>query len=222
MKYIFSIKTILILLSFIAGISTASAQGLDKAKYRELSSKLTSDTNDEVEVIEFFWYGCGHCFALEPRLAAWLPTLPKNARFVKVPAMFSSRWEFHAKAFYTMEVLGVLKEASNAFFKQIHIQRKGINDLSALNQFLSEYELTPEQVAQAFNSFTVDTKLRYARKVSRESVELGAPAEVPGFVIGGKYFTNGSMSGSVDELFEVADGLIEKAAQEQKSSLPSS
>lgn len=206
----------------LIGISTVSAQTLDSSKYKKLATQIGQKSSAQVEVIEFFWYGCGHCFALESSLATWQATTSGNVKFVKVPAVFSSRWEFHAKAFYTMEVLGVLDKASNAFFKRIHLDRKPMNNLPALTKFLTAYGLTTENTEQAFNSFGVDTKLRYARKVSRESVELGAPAEVPGFLIGGKYFTNSSMSGSANGLFEVIDQLITRVAKEQGTTSPPS
>ena len=137
--------------------------------------------------------------------------MPENANFIKVPAIFSKRWEFHGKAYYTMEALGVLDQANEAFFHRIHAERKSINDLSALIDFLSAYGKTPEEVTSAFNSFAVDTKLRNAKIITAKSTAGGVPA----FLVDGKYHTAVKLAGSPEDLFKVIDQLIAKSAEER-------
>jgi thiol:disulfide interchange protein DsbA len=182
---------------------------IDKSQYRELKSPIATQSKDKIEVTELFWFGCAHCYALEPDLAKWQETLNADVQFSKVPATFSRRWEFHAKAFYTMLDLGVLKQASNAFFYEIHGNRKAMSNLGTLSHFLGNYGLSNTQVEQGFNSFSVDTKFRASQRLSKEIVGKGAPAEVPGMLIDGRYFTNASMAGSKAALFDVVNELIE-------------
>ena len=131
---------------------TISAQtNVDETKFKPVSAPFNVSTGDKIEVAELFWFGCGHCFALEPHLNKWLDNgIPKNAEFVKIPAIFSKRWEFHAQAFYTMEALGVDKKVYDAFFRSIHVERKPINNLNSLVEFMARYEKSEEEVEAAF------------------------------------------------------------------------
>ncbi len=208
--------TILLALALIACQGEISAQtntagAADPETYTVLSSPLEPSTGDKIEVTELFWYGCGHCFALEPYVKNWKANKPENATFVKVPAIFSKRWEFHGKAFYTMEALGVLEEANDAFFHRIHVMRKPINTLDQLVEFLADYEKSEEEVTSAFNSFAVDSKLRNAKILTAKSTANGVPA----VLVDGKYHTSVSLAGSADNLFTVINQLVEKAAAER-------
>ncbi|MDB4511996.1 thiol:disulfide interchange protein DsbA/DsbL [Arenicella sp.] len=191
--------------------ATSSAEADLADKFTVLENPITVSTGDKIEVTELFWYGCGHCFALEPFVKSWLEDKPESAEFVKIPAIFSSSWAFHGQAFYTMEALGVLDEANDAFFHQIHVVRKPINDLNALVLFLSNYGKTEQEVTSAFNSFEVDTKLRYATTITKQSSATGVPA----ILVDGKYLTSVGQAGGQAELFEVIDELVAKAATER-------
>jgi len=206
------LTTIMLGLAIMACQGETSAQSqLDDKTYTVLSTPMEPTTGDKVEVAELFWYGCGHCFALEPYVENWKKKKPENAEFVKVPAIFSARWEFHGKAFYTMEALGVLDQANDAFFHRIHVMRKPINTLDQLVTFLADYDKTEEEVTSAFNSFAVDSKLRNAKIITAKSTATGVPA----VLVDGKYHTSVSLAGSADNLFDVIDQLVEKAAAER-------
>jgi len=110
-----------------------------------------------------------------------------------------------------MEALGVLDEANEAFFHQIHVTRKPINDMKAFTTFLTKYNKTPQEVESAFNSFAVDTKLRNAKKITGLSTARGVPA----ILVDGKYHTSVSLAGGQGELFDVIDKLVEKSASER-------
>ena len=197
--------------TLIACQNESSAEPLDESKYSVLPKPLTVSTGDKIEVLELFWYGCGHCFAIETPVENWLKNKPENAEFVKVPAVFSKRWEFHAKAFYTMESLGVLKQANKGFFHHIHVGKKPMGNIDQLVAFLADYEKTEEEVKSAFNSFAVDNNLRNAVKITRQSTARGVPA----FIIDGKYLTSVGDAGGTVQLFDTIDQLVEKAASER-------
>jgi thiol:disulfide interchange protein DsbA len=197
--------------SLIACQGEPSAQTLKETNYTVIETPIPVSTGEKIEVLELFWYGCGHCFALEPFVDEWKKDIPENAEFVKVPAIFSARWEFHGKAYYTMEALGVLDEANNAFFHRIHVLRKQINTLDDLSTFLADYGKTEDEVSAAFNSFAVDTKLRNAKILTAKSTASGVPA----ILIDGKYQTSASLAGSMDKLFPTVNLLVEKAASER-------
>lgn len=190
---------------------SANQETLNPENYSVLSTPLEVSTGNKIEVIELFWYGCGHCFALEPSVNKWQKEMPDNVEFVKIPAIFSTRWEFHGKAYYTMEALGVLGKANDAFFHRIHVLRKKINDLNGLIEFLADYDQSAEQVAAAFNSFDVDNKLRNAKRITQNSSAQGVPA----FLVDGKFHTSVTLAGGQDNLFKVINQLVEKSASER-------
>lgn len=203
-----SIFMLAIATSLFACQGESSAQTpLSDSNYTLLNAPLGISSGDKIEVTELFWYGCGHCFSLEPQVNAWKKDIPDNVAFVKVPAIFSKRWEFHGKAFYTMEALGVLEEANDAFFHRIHVEKKPVNDLDALVKFMADYGKTANDVTSAFNSFAIDTKLRNAKTITAKSTATGVPA----FLVDGKYHTSVSLAGSTTNLFNVIDQLIVKA-----------
>ncbi len=206
-----SVLKTLFLIAALGVVGIAYAQLNDK-QYTETREAMTVSTGDKIEVVELFWFGCGHCFALEPTLKSWLKRKPENAEFVKVPAIFTSNsWEFHGKAFYTMQALDVPSEAYDAFFNQIHVNRKNVGNLAQLSDFLAAYDKSAEDVESAFNSFAVDSQVRAAKKLTRQSGITGVPA----MVVDGKYLTSQRMAGSSDQMFKVVDQLVEKAAGER-------
>lgn len=188
-----------------------NAQSIDDSKYKPVSKQITVTSGDKIEVAELFWFGCGHCYSLEPALKEWKKTKPKNVTFKKVPAIFSSSWEFHGKAFYTMEALNVPQEAYDAFFRALHIEQRKISTLSQLSAHLKPFGKTEKQVESAFNSFDVDSKLRVAKKITRQSGARG----VPSIVIDGKYLTSEVISGGTEQMFNIVDQLVVKAAAER-------
>ena len=182
-----------------------------ESKYQPVAVQMKPSTGDKIEVAELFWFGCGHCFALEPALKRWKANIPANAEFVKVPAIFSKRWEFHAKAFYAMEALSAPDDAYEQFFRSIHVDRRQINTLSHLVKFMQKFDKTESEVESAFNSFQVDSKLRAARKITRDSGATGVPA----MIVDGKYITSQQQAGGQEQMFITVNELIEKTAAER-------
>ncbi len=203
---------LMILLAALSLTSAAWAQDVDSSKYKEVKNPLTVSTGDQIEVLELFWFGCGHCFALEPGIKNWINNKPENAEFVKMPAIFTSNlWEFHGKAFYTMKALGVPSEAYDEFFQTIHVKRQSISSVGQLSSFLAAYDKTEKEVEDAFGSFAVDNQVRAAKKATRQAEATG----VPTIVVDGKYVTSQSLAGGTDELFALVNQLVEKAAAER-------
>ena len=189
----------------------AQTDGPDPTKYRAVNQPIPVTTGDKVEVAELFWFKCGHCYALEPALKRWSETMPENAELVKIPAVLNSRWAFEAQAYYTMQALDVPQKAYDNYFMSIHVQRKYINSVDDLSEFLAEFGKTPEQVKSAFASFAVDTNMRYAKRAGISSGATGVPA----IIVDGKYITSVTDAGSVSEMFEVVNQLIKKAESER-------
>ena len=112
------------------------AQPAGDPGYSVLPSALPVEQPKKIEVAEFFWYGCPHCYSLEPYVEAWIPKLPKDAYFRRIPAVFNERWGLDAAIFYTFEALGVLAKLHRPFFDAIHRDRLKTDNRAALDEWL--------------------------------------------------------------------------------------
>jgi len=174
--------------------------------YEVLSPAQPTQHTDKIEVIEFFWYGCPHCFDFEPLLAKWVKTLPKNVEFIRQPAAFNEQWAKHAKAYFTAEALGVVDKVHSDFFDVIQVQKKPLETEDQLAAFFAEHGVKDADFRAAFNSFAVDAKLRQAVPTAARYGITGVPA----VIINGKYKTTGPLAGSHEKMIEVMTQLIKK------------
>jgi thiol:disulfide interchange protein DsbA len=182
-------------------------------EYMQTQQALPTDNPSKIEVIELFWYGCPHCFALEPQLNAWVKKLPKDVEFKRVPAIARPDWAPGAKAYYTMETLGVTEKLHAALFDAIHKQRtvKPNDDAALIDWITKQGGLDRKKVEEAYNSFTVNTKMMRASQIFRASGATG----VPSLIIEGKYLTSSTLAGGNDEMLKTADYLIDKTRKEK-------
>ena len=187
--------------------SAAPVAGKD---YQLVSPALNTDSGKKIEVTEFFWYGCPHCFHLEPELNAWLKKLPKDVALRRIPAVLNQSWAPLAKAYYTLEVLGKLDKHDD-LFNAIHMQGMNLNDPNALFDWAAQNGINRKTFIDAYNSFDVQSKVVRANQLTRESKIGGVPA----FLVDGKYSTSVLMAGSEDALFKTLDSLIEKIRKER-------
>ncbi len=183
-------------------------------EYNTTAQNIPTENAAKVEVTELFWYGCGHCYQLEPQLHAWANKLPDDVVFKRVPGLPRPDWAPMAKAYYAMETLGVLDKLHNKLFDAIHKQKtlNPTDETAAINWVTKEGGLDKKKVQEAFNSFTNNTKLNRAAQVFRASGATG----VPSLIIDGKYVTSSSMAGGNVQVLKVADYLIAKARAEKK------
>ncbi len=197
--------------------ATPAAQKLNIIEgqhYTRLDKPIKVVTKDKIEVRELFWYGCPHCNRLEPVILNWLKTKPENSEFVPMPAVFSQRWLFHAKVFYTLKALGIEEKAHPMVFESIHHKRRPISNLKQLSKFVkANFDIDGDKVEKAFQSFTVDSNMRAANAYSLKSGANG----VPTVIVDGKFRTNVSSAGGNKQLFDVVDQLIILAQSERKS-----
>ncbi|MBS3963906.1 MAG: thiol:disulfide interchange protein DsbA/DsbL [Methylomonas sp.] len=161
---------------------------------------------DKVEVIEFFWYGCPHCYHLEPSVAAWLKTKPANVDFIRQPAIFSELWGRHAKAFFTAEALGVGDKLHAGFFDAIQNKNQKLATEDDLAKFFVAQGVKSDDFHAAYNSFGVDAKVRQAETMAARYGITGVPA----FVVNGKYRVTAKSAQSQDNMFAVINRLIQQ------------
>ena len=190
----------------------ARAEFAEGREYLQVPFPTAVETGNKVEVREIFWYGCPHCYVLEPGLARWLKKLPANAQFVRTPATASPRWVIHAQANYTFEALGAMDKLHNAFFKAVQEQPGAFNDENAIADLVARHGIDRKKFTEAFNSFGVRLKLEKAKQVNQD-LNINS---VPTMVVDGKYLTSAAMAGGEEPMFKLLDQLISKAAKERK------
>lgn len=185
-----------------------SAHALTQGKeYTLVQPALETKDPKRVEVLEFFWYGCPHCFALEPDLAAWVRTLPKNAYFRRVPAVINPSWAPLARAFFAAELLGITEKLHYDIFNAIHLSGQNLNNRETLLSFVEKLGVNRKQYAQALDSPEVTSRVENAQR-------LGATAQiqgVPALVVDGKFQTSVSQTGSHERLITTLNELIAQA-----------
>jgi thiol:disulfide interchange protein DsbA len=165
---------------------------------------------DKIEVAEFFWYGCGHCYDFESSINQWDAGKPANVRFVRVPAMWNDVLKMHAQLYYTEEVLvrnGVIEDAAgfrSAVFEEYHRRGNRLLSPDAISRLFERYGVSSEEFTKTWGSFEVSQKLRVANDLARRYTI----SSVPTVVVNGKYRTGAAEAGSYPKLIEVIDELI--------------
>jgi thiol:disulfide interchange protein DsbA len=179
--------------------------------YKVLSPAQPTDAPPgKVEVVEVFWYGCPHCFALEPYLESWLKNKAAYVQFVRVPVMWGEVHRAHARLFYTLQALGKLDELHTKVFDQIHQQRDPLfvpgddkATLQAQLRFAKANGISEADFVTAYNSFGVQTNLQKADDLTRRDRIEG----VPTIVINGRYVSDVGLAGNQDNLIQLINDL---------------
>lgn len=174
--------------AMLMGLSTsAMAQFQAGTDYQVLAKPGKVDLPGKIEVREFFWYGCGHCYNLEHPMQQWLKNLPKDVNFVRTPAAMNPVWEVNARGYFVSEAAGVRRKAHLPLFDAIHKQGQKLFDQQALAKFYVRYGIPEKKFNSLYNSFAINGKVAHARKLAQDYQLTGVPA----VVVNGKYVVQG-------------------------------
>ncbi|MNZ56991.1 Thiol:disulfide interchange protein DsbA precursor [compost metagenome] len=206
----------LILSAVLAGLSlfgaTAQAEDIQAGKqYVELGSPVPVAQPGKIEVVELFWYGCPHCYQLEPTIQPWAEKLPEDVNFVRIPALFGGLWNVHGQMFLTLEAMGVEPKVHDAVFAAIHREGKKLATAEEMAEFLAGQGVDKDKFLSTFNSFAVKGQMEKAKKLAMAYQITGVPV----LVVNGKYRFDLGTAGGPGGAIQVADHLIakERAAQ---------
>jgi len=202
-------KLLMFLFLFASSSLLQAADYKEGVDYKQLP-QLETDSGDKIEVLEFFWYGCPHCYAFEPYIAEWKKTKPANVEFTRIPAVFRPDWEVEARAYYALSNMGVIEDIHGKIFTAIHKDKKRFNKLELIADFVEKNGVDRKKFVEEYNSFAVDGMVRKAKKKQAEYKIEG----VPSIAVAGKYLTSGSMSGSFGNLIKILNYLIAKESKQ--------
>ena len=198
-------KKLFIFLFLVSNAFVLHAESFNEGThYEKFAQARTTDSGDKIEVLEFFWYGCPHCYSFEPFIKSWKKTKPENVEFVRIPAIFRPDWEVQARAYYALSNMGVLEDIHGKIFDATHKDKKRLNKVDIIADFVAENGVDRKKFVEEYNSFAVDGMVRKAKKKQTAYKIQGVPA----IVVNGKYLTSGSMSGSYDNLIKIIDHLV--------------
>ncbi len=191
-----------------AATSAAPTYQLGK-EYKQVREVQTPADPKRITVEEFFWYGCPHCFRLDPEIAAWLPKKPGDVDFVRVPnTLGRPEGEVHARAFYIAQTLGIGEKIHRPLFDAINVQHYPMSSLESIRALFVEVAgIKPADFDGVSSSFVVDSGMRRADQLARNYLI----SSVPMLVVGGKY----SVDNQADAM-KVVDFVIDKVRKERK------
>jgi thiol:disulfide interchange protein DsbA len=179
----------------LAPTAPAWAQGaapVEGRQYARLTQPLPGAPG-KVEVVEFFFYKCPHCFALDPLLEAWVHQLPADVSFRRVPVGQQAVLKLHQRMYYALEAIGALTpQVHSGIFNAFHRGGVDANDEAAVVALVGKLGVDPAKFKAAFSSFGVQGKLAQGQKLA----ELAGADSVPTLVVGGRYRTSPGQAGT--------------------------
>ena len=212
----------------LAGLALLTSAGFTSAQqpatlgrdFTMINPAQSTDSGKKIEVVEFFWYGCIHCYHLEAPMKAWLKRKPADVEFRYVPAIFDpASWGPMARAFYALDALGVGGKYHDEIFTAIH--KDGFKAMVADPRVMADWFATKgiekQKFVDAYNSFAVNGRVKRSEDMTRSFDVPGTPA----LAVDGKFMTGPSMTmgpdGSVnyERFFQVVDQLIARARKER-------
>ena len=164
-------------------ISGTAFSAVEQGKDYKLLNPPQPAGAQKVEVLEFFFYGCSHCFYLHPHLSAWAKTMPKDVELVYVPTIFRDSWEPMARTFYALESLGQQHQLHDALFDAWNVNKTDLSDEAKILDFVAPRGVDRAKFSAAYNSFSMQSKVVRAKQMIR-SYGIGG---TPTLVVDGKY-----------------------------------
>lgn len=176
--------------------------------YKVLNPPQPVTSGKKIEVLEFFFYGCSHCYHLHPQISAWEKKKARDVELQYVPVIFNASWEPMAHAFYALEALGQRKQLHDALFEAWNVQNIDLRDEAHITDFVAKHGVDRAKFGAAYNSFALQSKV--AR--SNQLVEGYGVRGTPTIAVDGKYIITGL---EPDETIRVLDEVIKMARKER-------
>ena len=199
------IKQLLIALFMLCAIPAFAEPEAGK-DYIVLKPAQPTHSGDKIEVLEFFFYGCSHCFKLNPLMGAWEKNMPKDVELTYVPAIFNPTWEVSARTYYALEALGQRKQLHDELFNAWNNNIELVDEASTTD-FLAKHGVDRNKFGAAYNSFSMQSQVTRAKQMGQTYGIRGTPT----LIVDGKYLITGLHPA---ETMQVLNALVDKARSE--------
>ena len=163
----------------------------------------------KIEVIEFFWYSCPHCFAFEPAFAQWVKNAPKDVVVRRIPVSFRDDFAPQQRLFFTLEAMNLLDSLHVKVFSAVHVEKQPLNTDASILAWAQKQGVDKAKFEETYKSFGVASKLKRAVQLQNDFKVEG----VPSLGVAGRFYTDGSLAGNMDRALKVAESLIAQARQ---------
>jgi thiol:disulfide interchange protein DsbA len=173
--------------------------------FEELPAAVRTNNPDKIEVLEVFWYGCGHCFRFQPLVDDWAHNAPDDVEYLRFPAIWNELMKIHAQAFYTAESLNVVDSVHGPMFDAINLQNNRLQNEQQLATMFARFGVGEEDFSRAFNSFPVRTKVNQAeQRMSEYQIR-----STPNVIVDGKYLvTTNDAVRTQQDMLAIVDFLV--------------
>jgi thiol:disulfide interchange protein DsbA len=199
------------ILATLALLSATCAYGGDAAPgpgYKVLNNPQPTASGKKVQVQEFFFYGCSHCFHLHPELEKWAKKMPKDVELQYVPTIFNDSWEPMAHTYYALEAMGLGKKLHDALFEAWNVQNIDLSDEAKITDFVAQRGVDRTKFGAAYNSFSLQSKIARSNQMVQAYNIRGTPT----IIVDGKYSISGLQP---EETIRVMDEVIQIARKER-------
>ena len=193
----------------VANPAMAQARQFKEGKdFKRLDKPVAPDAPaGKVDVIEFFWYSCPHCNAFEPTLDAWVKAAPKDLSVRRVPVAFNASFVPQQKLFYTLEGMGKLEALHAKVFRAVHVEKAKLAKDDEILAWVTQQGVDVAKFKEVYGSFSVANQVRRASQLQDSYGVEG----VPSMGVAGKYYTDGTMAGSMQTVLQVVEYLAATA-----------
>ncbi len=193
----------------VANPAMAQARQFKEGKdFKRLDKPVAPDAPaGKVDVIEFFWYSCPHCHAFEPTLDAWVKAAPKDLSIRRVPVAFNASFVPQQKLYYTLEGMGKLDALHAKVFRAIHVEKAKLAKDDEILAWVTQQGVDVAKFKEVYGSFSVANQVRRASQLQDSYGVEG----VPSMGVAGKYYTDGTMAGSMQTVLQVVEFLAATA-----------
>jgi thiol:disulfide interchange protein DsbA len=196
----------------ISGIASAQSAKIEEGfDYRILPAAQPVEAKGKVEVIEFFWYGCPHCYDFEPELSTWVKRQPKDVTFKRVPVAFRDDFMPHSQLFYALEAMGKGDAMNEKVMYAMHKENKRLMTENEIADWVASQGIDRNTFLASYRSFAVVSKARAARQLA-DAYRIDG---VPTIVMQGRYVTSPSIAGTKAKAILVMDYLEQKIRKDK-------
>ncbi len=205
-------KVLVKLMAVIALIVATQAQAdvVAGRDYKVLNPAQPTSSGSKVEVLEFFFYGCSHCYHLHGPLSVWEKKIPKDVDLQFVPVIFRDSWEPMARTFYALESIGQRAKLHNDLFEAWNVYNVDLSDEAKITEFVGKHGVDKAKFGAAYNSFALQSKVQR----SNQMVQTYSVRGTPTIAVDGKYIITGLEPA---ETLAVLEEVIKIARKERRA-----
>jgi len=180
-------KKLLNSLIVVIALISSSVFAAEIGKDYKLVNPPQPTSSKKIEVLEFFFYGCSHCYHLHGPLTTWEKNIPKDVELTYVPTIFRDSWEPMARTFYALQAMGQLGKVHDELFKAWNVSNLVLSEEGQITDFVAARGIDRAKFAASYNSFSMQSQVTRSKQMLRSFGISGTPT----VIVDGKYLITG-------------------------------